>query len=196
MIRVTVSAELTSILFLLVIQMGLYRVKGETSKQTKYFRSCVWANILALFTDAMSYALVGNEQLGFLIGPTNFFAYIFVDILISVFSGYIYAIIEEKEKNFSGKLIFFVSILCALDILFISIGTITGELFIVKNNQVIRGPWHNFVVIIPASRCLAHHQQAAVVLLFQLRLLALTRKRRGVNVPSAACIVRIEQIFL
>ncbi len=66
-----------------------------------------------------------------------------------MYSLYFYIVIKEKNDKATNKLLIFIFLVCAADLLFLTIGTFNGELFRIENHNFIGGPWYSFAAIGP-----------------------------------------------
>lgn len=149
MANITIVANLMSALFMVLILVGSYTIAKLTSKRIKYFRICVWLCLAGLVFDALAYLWNGDFNNNFLIGTITYFSYVIVDLLIACYSFYLYTIIKGVEPNFKLTFPIIVSSLATLDIIFLTIGAINGQLFSVSEGAVTDQPWSNYIAIGP-----------------------------------------------
>ncbi|MBQ7444369.1 MAG: GGDEF domain-containing protein [Clostridia bacterium] len=149
MSQVVVTADLTAALFLLVVLIASYRGTKELVKKTNRYRYCVWICLLGLVTDAASYILDGKIENDFIIGVINYFSFIAIDLLIICYAFYLHQMIKEEDGTFTKKFTFFILAICSADIVFITVGSLTGNLFTVANGSAELKSWSSFTLIIP-----------------------------------------------
>ncbi len=146
---VVITADIVAAMFLLIILPGLYRVTPEVAEKTKYYRYCIWLCLLGTVAKVLSFTFNGVFNGNLIISTVNYYAYIFIDLMIACFSFYIFTLIKEKEQKISSRFTGFVVVLCVADFLLRSIGSYTGKLFTVRRGVVEQGPWHPLITIAP-----------------------------------------------
>ena len=146
---ILITANLISALFLLIILFGLYISIKKRNEKTKYFIWCLWICLFGLIFDGLSYLLDGFFEKNFLLYFVDFFSYITIDVLVACYSIYFCSFIKENDDKFSNKYSYYVFSLCILDFIFLTIGSINGNLFKVENGSTIEGPWGRFIFVMP-----------------------------------------------
>ena len=147
--NITIVANFLSALFMALILIGSYSIGKESSKRIKCFRICVWFCLAGLIFDGLAYLWDGDFNNNIVIGVINYLSYIIVDLLIASYSFYLYVVIKEKEPNFNKAFPIITSSLATLDIIFLTIGSISGQLFTVANGKVTNQLWSNYISIGP-----------------------------------------------
>ncbi|MCR5584295.1 MAG: GGDEF domain-containing protein [Lachnospiraceae bacterium] len=147
---VIISADIVSAMFLLIILPGLYRVTPEVAEKTKYYRYCIWLCLFGSMAKVLSFIFNGVFNGNLIISIVNYYAYIFIDLMIAFFAFYLYTLIKEKEQKISSRFTGIVIALCVIDFLLRTVGSYTGKLFTVRRGVVAEGPWHPLIAIAPA----------------------------------------------
>ena len=84
MYSVLVSTCFLSILYVVVIIIGLYQAPKETLKPTRHFRYCMWICLLGLIIELSAYKLDGRKDLSNLSILINYLGYALIDIITIV----------------------------------------------------------------------------------------------------------------
>jgi diguanylate cyclase (GGDEF)-like protein len=147
----TIVANAVSALFVILILIGSYRVPKQIAKHTKIFRLCCWACFIGLTLDALAYTLEGKVPYDFILVIINFLAYSFLDIVIMLYSFYVYSVIKESNPNFTKKFPYLITAICCADIIFLFIGTLTQQLFTITNALFKEGPLGYYIFIGPLT---------------------------------------------
>jgi len=150
------TANILAILFTILVLVGTYQgLNNERGKKFKYYRIGTWLCLSALLVDASVYLVETYARNDFLIGFLAFFSFIFVDVLIAVFSFYVFYIIKEVNPKINKTFPISICILTAIDIIFIAVGAITGHLYSVSGGAIHYGVLKDFVIIIPGIALLS-----------------------------------------
>lgn len=150
MFSVLVATNFISALFIFVIIVGLYQVSGEAIEKARHFRYCLWTCLAGLILEATAYILDGHVEYTHLITIANYLAYVLIDVLICFYGLYLYTMFPDGEKVISRRIAILLGSLCSLDVLIQTYGTISGQLFYVKDGSIYNGPWAPYSVLIPA----------------------------------------------
>ncbi len=150
--QIIVTADIVSAVFLTVILVAVYNsTSKDMLRKTKLFRLCLWICLAGLISDAASYILLSEGYGPDLVAAVfTYLAYGFIEILPAFFSYYLYSFLKEKDPATPRTFPAYISVLCAIDIIFITVGTVTGALFSVKNGVVSYGVFLKYIGIIPA----------------------------------------------
>ncbi len=144
--------ELVSACYLIVIIIGISLLKDERSASTKAYIYCCWACLAGLIIDAVLYVPVEPTvwlQSDLILTLVAYLSYVLIDVLLAAYSYYQVTLIKEQTGRFSRRMPWVMWGLCALDAAFLTVGTITGRLFAVVNQQPIIGPWMEHASKIP-----------------------------------------------
>ena len=139
---ILIATDFVAALFIIVIIIGLYEVPKEVLKPTRLFRICMWFVFVGLVTEIFICVFDGNENLSLLNLLLNFAGYIMIDLLTITYAYYIYYLVEESVRHITKKMAYVVTVLCFIEIMFYTIGTICKELFTISDGYYTRGPWH------------------------------------------------------
>ena len=139
---ILIATDFVAALFIIVIIIGLYEVPKEVLKPTRLFRICMWFVFVGLVTEIFICVFDGNENLSLLNLLLNFAGYIMIDLLTITYAYYIYYLVEESVRHITKKMAYVVTVLCLIEILFYTIGTICKKLFTISDGYYTRGPWH------------------------------------------------------
>ena len=136
-----IATEALSILYLVILFFSMLQ-KEEKHRTSTVFTICLGVAIIGVVTDLLSYVLefVGAGTLGLsVVNMISFFGY---DFELMTFAIYVWAIVAEKEP-ISKSFVRFICVACFTDVLFITVGTVTGYLFHIENGNFTTGPWYN-----------------------------------------------------
>ena len=142
------SAEIVSILFLVIILGSLCSGWKQQSKGNRLFFAFVLSTMLGLLCDASSYiadALCTSKILLIII---NVLAFSMLNVCIVLYSLYMIYMVRQT-KNVSFKWIHPIIALSTLNVLGILVGVITGQFFSVENGRLVYGPWNDFITVMP-----------------------------------------------
>ena len=136
-----IAAESVSILYLLILLFSI--LKGDNKHRTSTaFIICIVVAVIGVVMDLLSYALEYTSAKSFWLTVVNMFSFFGYDYELMSFAIYIWTVVAEKEKVVQS-FVRFINIACLIDILFVIIGTITGNLFRIEDGNFITGPWYN-----------------------------------------------------
>ncbi len=147
----TIAANFISALFMLILLISIYSTLKSPSKKTIWYRNCVWFCFLGLLVNAISYTIDGKVDLEIVLYLVNTLSFLLIDFVIGAYSIYLYYMIKENDKNFTFKFTGAVLIICALDLIFIIIGVITGNLFAITNGLVVEKTWWDYTIFGPLA---------------------------------------------
>ncbi|SDB22102.1 diguanylate cyclase (GGDEF) domain-containing protein [Eubacterium oxidoreducens] len=150
MTTIIITAEVVSALFLVIILMGSYLGRGESSskKRTSYFQHMAIWTIVSLLTDAISYALEGKSVPDGIIFGFTLVAFLLLNVLIWIFARYASAIITEKGHLFLNFDLVILG-LCIADVVFEIVASFAGKLFFVQDHKVVYGSWQGLFLVFP-----------------------------------------------
>lgn len=149
---VLVSICFLSILYVVVIIIGLYQVPRETLKPTRHFRYCMWICLLGLIVELVAYKIDGRRDLSDIAILINYLGYTLIDVITIVYSYYLYNLIAESDKEQSKGFAYLITVLCSLEVLVYTIGVFSGKLFTINDGKYVAGPWNEYSNIM-ASFC-------------------------------------------
>ncbi|MCR5671028.1 MAG: diguanylate cyclase [Butyrivibrio sp.] len=138
------ATNLISALFIFVIAVGLYQVPREVLKPTRHFRYCMWLTFVGLLAEMLTCIWDGRSDMAL---PLTFFHYlasIIVDLMVVCYAFYLYDLISESSRDFTKRFSYFLASISTIDIIFLTIGTITGKLFTIVDGFYAAEPWHSF----------------------------------------------------
>lgn len=164
------TADVVASLFLAIILMSHYLDRSGIAGQTRTFRNCVWICLLGLAGDALSYILDGMAGIGPVIWLANYASYVMLDIFGPYLSLYIYERITEAKPGYTKHYIVLIDLLCTIDIVFCTVGALTGRLFTVHGGVYAAGPWADYASLLPT-----------ICLLVDLVMIVRQRKVLGVK---------------
>ena len=150
MINYIVAANITAALFMLVLIIAMKITGKKRTKETKAFILCLFICFIGCIFNALSYILNGNVVSDFLVALVNYFAFIFIDLLIAAYALYFYYMVNERVEKFSKVFLIYIFSLCLADFTFLTIGTLTKNLYTIENGVYTGGAWWDFCPIIPA----------------------------------------------
>ena len=142
------SAEIISILFMLII-LGSLRNKAEgDEKEHKVFLVFTLCTTLGLFFDATSYILDNIQAGSLILVIANIMAFSIIHLCIVLFAAYMVMIIRHT-KDISFRIIYPIWIFTVLNILWIISGVCNGQFFSVKDHILVYGPWRDIITVMP-----------------------------------------------
>ncbi len=142
------SAEIVSVLFLLIILLSL-RVNTEKYKPgNRIFVAFTISAIAGLIFDALGYITDEYRVDRIALILINALAFSTIDICIVLFSIYLIRFISEKV-NISYRPAYPAIAISVLNILLIIAGTVNGRFFTVEDDQIIYGPWNDLITFMP-----------------------------------------------
>lgn len=163
-----------AILVLSLFASGKQYDRGDARRKTFLISVCICivGNICAFF----SYVLDGKAP-DLIIMILNLVPILTVDLITAAFAYYIRALINE-EMAFPYAYANVVSITCAIDMVIVTIMSLTGQVFTVQNGYYIPGPHESmqglvclfclvylFVIVVVKRDCLGDQSLYAVVLI-------------------------------
>lgn len=135
------AAEAVCILNLIVLLFS--KLRGEKTHRTSIaFIICLGVAVFGVGMDLLSYALENTTVSPFWLTLVNMLSFLGYDFELIAFSYYIWTMVSEK-KEVSRTFARYINIICVADILFVVIGTLTGQLFSIENGEFVTGPLYN-----------------------------------------------------
>ena len=138
---VLLASNLVAALFIFVIIVSLYEVPKEVLKTTRLFRICTWITLLGLIVEMATDIFDGKAKYGFLLIVLNLLAFVLVDVITIVYSFYLDDLVDDKERRFTNKIAYVITVLCSIEIVYYIVGVITGNLFTIEEGLYVKGPW-------------------------------------------------------
>lgn len=129
-----IASEITGMLVVSVFGIYLMRNYSKIPKSSKYFLYSIFALVIGLLSDSLSYYLEysGSTNIALLF-IVNLLAIISADFINMIFINYIYSVPDVKESNLKKQFLYIISFVCAVDIIFNIIGAFTGLTFYFEN---------------------------------------------------------------
>lgn len=135
-----ISAETVSLLYLVVLLFSMLR--RERKRYTSIaFIACLGVAIFGIGTDLLSFVLESTSINVFWLTLINMLSFLGYDFELMTFAVYVWTIVAEKEKT-PSNFVYFISAACVADIIFVIVGTVTGQLFRIENSNYVTGPWY------------------------------------------------------
>lgn len=136
------AAEAVCILNLMILLFS--KLRGEKTHRTSVaFIICLGVAVFGVGMDLLSYILENYSSCDtFWLVLVNMFSFLGYDFELMAFSFYIWTLVAEKG-DVSREFAAFNIIICLTDILFVVIGTATGQLFSIENGNYVTGPLYN-----------------------------------------------------
>lgn len=143
-----ISTDFLSFIFMSVILIGsLINSKRGRKGSTKLF---IWMLVVFLFAipvDALSYmaeSFTTNDKLLVLV---NMLSYLFIVIILGMYSLYMVSVIREKAYS-SYKVLLPILVITIVQIVFIIVGTLNGKLFTIVSHRFHAESWHMMAYIL------------------------------------------------
>lgn len=146
---IAVTSNIISSIYLLIIIIGLYSIRTEENENTRSFKACLWICFVGLIIDTLYYFLKGRTRNYFLIGTAYYLPIVLYDVLIVAYSFYLYTFIRQNTQKSSRRLMYIITAICSLDVVFSITGVILGKLFTFLNGTIISGPWNDYLFVCP-----------------------------------------------
>ena len=146
---IAATIDFVSALFIVVIIFGIHITIKEPTKKTRYFSHCLYICLFALIMDAVAYLLEIQPTNNVILWIFNYFAFVSIDCVLVCYFLYLDSMVSEKECIFKKWFKYAMIILCGLDFLMLTIGSITGWLFRVEDGILILGPQSDFIAVVP-----------------------------------------------
>ncbi len=136
-----VTADVVSFLFTLVILLGvLFGSEKPKKRSTRAFIGLTVTALLSNAINASSYLADGASANDALLRVANLLPYIFIVILIDVFSVYMVTFIREKaELSYRALIPMFLT--SALNIVMVIVGTANEKLFAIIDHKYVAKEW-------------------------------------------------------
>lgn len=138
---VIITAEVISIFYLLSLFISML-LRKEKHHTTTAFILCLGVAVIGVEMDLLSYVLEHTSADPFWLTVVNMFSFFGYDFELMAFAIYVWEIVAEKE-TVSRSFVRFIRIACLTDILFVTVGTVTGKLFCIEDGNFVTGPWYN-----------------------------------------------------
>ncbi len=143
------SAEIVSILFMLVIMGSSLRNDNKKSLNRTSFLALIITTMIGLGFDALSYilddAVCSNNTV---LTVTNIMAFSMINLCIVSFSFYMISFISRAADHSRGFLYTALAI-CAVNIILILTGSFNGDFFTVTDHHMRYGRWSELITIMP-----------------------------------------------
>ena len=137
-----ITAEVISLLYLFILLFSMLR--GEKKHRTSIaFIACLGVAVIGVGMDLLSYVLEYTSVNSFWLTVVNMLSFFGYDFELMAFAIYVWTIVSEKGER-SLKLVRFIEIACFIDIVFVTIGTVTKNLFYIEDGCFVTGPWYVF----------------------------------------------------
>ncbi len=146
----TIDSNTVAAVFLFIVLIGTIGAARDLSGRLWPYRLCVVVCLIGLISDGLSYALDETGVADFMGGVVEYLSYIAIDVMIVSYAIYLSGMIREKEESFGYGFVYCIAGLCAVDIIVLTVGTITGKLFYIQGGHVFDGDWENFIIVLPA----------------------------------------------
>ncbi len=141
---ILIATDFVAALFIAVIIIGLYEIPAEAKKATGLFRRCMWIVFAGLIIECLAMYFNGKRELSLLLQFLNYAGYVLLDLLTIIYSYYLNYLIEEKEKKFTQFQARVITLVLSIDIILLTVGMITGNLFTISNGYYTEGPWADY----------------------------------------------------
>ena len=151
-----IAADIVAALFLAIVYVGYDSGTREMPDQSKHYHACLLSCLAGLMVDALSYILDGKAGIGILFSLVDYLSFFMMDVVIIFITKDLCARISAVEKTFHHTYSRLIHLLCAFDVVFLTVGTLTGKLFLVENGVYTVGPWSDFCTILPSVCFLAN----------------------------------------
>ena len=146
---IAATIDFVSALFIVVIIFGMHITIKESTKKTRYFSYCLYICLFALIVDAVAYLLESQPVNNVVLWIFNYFAFVSIDCILVCYFLYLDSMVSEKECIFKKWFKYAMICLCGIDFIMLTIGSITGWLFKVRDGVLILGPLSDFIAVIP-----------------------------------------------
>lgn len=151
-----IAADIVAALFLAIVFVGYDSGTREIPDRSKHYHACLLSCIAGLMVDALSYLIDGRAELGILVGLVNYLSFLMMDVVIVFITIDLCARISAAEKDFNQTYRRIILLICAFDVVLMTVGTLTGKLFTVENGVYTLGPWNDFCTVLPSVCFLAN----------------------------------------
>lgn len=143
-----VSTDFLSFIFMGIILSGtVINSKKCRKSSTRLFICMLVVFLFAIPVDALSYLAESFIKNDALLVFVNMLSYLFIVIVVGMYSLYMVSVIREKSYT-SYRVLLPILVITILQIIFIFFGTLNGKLFTVSNHKFHAGPWHLLVYLI------------------------------------------------
>lgn len=146
--EVIITAEVVSMVFVVLILMGVRLGLTEKTKKTKVYMVFLATEVVALICDTLSYAGEGRIKSDSLLTLITFFSFAMIDVLLAIYAYYIVLVVN---KHNGGTMVFawLIMLISGVNIILALIGTINGKLFLVENGRYVYGTWRDTRAYLP-----------------------------------------------
>ena len=141
---VIVFVNLISALFIFIIIIGLYQVPEDAIRLTRHFRYCMWACFAGLLAEMAGQALDGQSKYVTVTFIFTLLGYILIDCVMAFYAFYFYYLITQTDRKFPKAFPYLITVLCALDTCFVTVGAFNGKLFTLVDGTFANGPWNPY----------------------------------------------------
>jgi len=148
-----VGMNFAAAIFLLIILLGHVTTNKNRTHQDKWFSICIGFNIIGLVTNSLSFILNNVGCLCPVLHVIVYISFITVDLLLICFAYYLYYVIRDYDPTSTLLFVYSIVLICIVDMIWLTIGTIANQLFYVSNCHYYSGPLADFISIGP-SICL------------------------------------------
>ncbi len=143
-----VSTDFLSFIFMGIILSGtVINSKKSRKSSTRLFIYMLVVFLFAIPVDTLSYLAESFIKNDALLVFVNMLSYLFIVIVVGMYSLYMVSVIREKSYT-SYRVLLPILVITILQIIFIFFGTLNGKLFTVSNHKFHAGPWHLLVYLI------------------------------------------------
>lgn len=142
------SAEIVSVLFLLIILLSLWKKTEKNNPGNGIFVALTLSAIAGLIFDALGYITEEYRTDEIILVLINIMAFSTIDICIILFSFYLIRFIREKV-NVSYRPVYPAIAISVLNILMIIVGYFNGRFFKVEDHRFVYGPWKDYMSFMP-----------------------------------------------
>jgi len=135
---------------MLIILISSLR-KGEIRSTSRVsFVALIITTTLGLGFDALSYILEEGLPDNLVLSVTLILSFSLINLCLIAFSFYLFSIIR-RTRNISILSFSPVMAVCGINISLILIGALSGDFFIVRDHQILYGPWKDPILVMPVA---------------------------------------------
>lgn len=151
-----IAADIVAALFLAIVFVGYDSGTREIPDRSRHYHSCLLSCLAGLTVDALSYLIDGRAELSLLVGLVDYLSFLMMDVVIVFITIDLCARILAVKKDFNPNYRTSILLVCAFDVVLLTIGTLTGKLFTVENGVYTVGAWNDFCTFLPSVCFLAN----------------------------------------
>ena len=140
---IIISADITSVVFLIILLCGSVFGSKDKNRSTLYFGGCLAAAVLGAVGDAVSYITFEPGQYDAMLVAANMISYIMTAVMFMLFTLYFFSVIETKV-DMPQWAIYPVILVSVTDILLAIIGTVNQKMIYMDNGEVMDGEWADY----------------------------------------------------